>query len=211
MWLVDLTALCLIFPVLGIDPDGQLGIKKVDKNSVIRFLRGPDIIGSVVKLQVSKHSTKEVLEFSFKRADFRSGMDKSGCVLMCVSLLVKSAVALDSIMAVHRSVDKVKEVYLKLAALLSAVKVSLSCQKYVIQYLPASYVALLNLTNTVPHVCRRTQMIMKSTTTRHTGNHYPPTTSRHVCRARKRTGKRMTDKYMRIRRRGLGDRARACA
>lgn len=75
--------------VVGIDPDGQQGVKKVDKTNVIRFLRGPDSVGSHVTVKVSKHDTKELVEFALKRADYRS-------------------------------VEKIKDLYLKMAALNSA-------------------------------------------------------------------------------------------
>jgi hypothetical protein len=75
--------------VVGIDPDGQQGIKKVDKTSVIKFLRGPDTVGSQVVVRVSKHNTKEVVEFPLKRAEYRS-------------------------------VEKIKDLYMKMAALGSA-------------------------------------------------------------------------------------------
>ena len=75
--------------MVGIDPDGQQGVKKVDKTSVIRALRGPDSVGSQVTVKVSKHDSKELVEFALKRADYRS-------------------------------VEKIKDLYLKMAALGSA-------------------------------------------------------------------------------------------
>ena len=77
--------------VIAIDPDGKSGLKPVAASTIIPLLRGPDKVGSMVTLQVTKSSTKETLEFAMKRADFRQ-------------------------------VEKIKDVYMKLAELSSAAK-----------------------------------------------------------------------------------------
>ena len=58
--------------VLAIDPDGKSGFKAVTPANVISLLRGPDKVGSTVKLQIASSATKETNDFVLKRADFRA-------------------------------------------------------------------------------------------------------------------------------------------
>jgi hypothetical protein len=76
--------------VLAIDPDGKSGFTTVTPANVISLLRGPDRVGSMVKLQV-KQGAKDPIDFNLKRADFRQ-------------------------------VEKIKDVYMKLAELGTAAK-----------------------------------------------------------------------------------------
>jgi hypothetical protein len=58
--------------VLAIDPDGKSGFKAVTPANVISLLRGPDKVGSTVKLQIASSTSKETNDFALKRADFRA-------------------------------------------------------------------------------------------------------------------------------------------
>lgn len=77
--------------VLAIDPDGKTGFKAVTPANVISLLRGPDKVGSTVKLQIKSSATQETNDFLLKRADFRA-------------------------------VEKIKDVFMKLAELGTAAK-----------------------------------------------------------------------------------------
>ena len=79
--------------VLAIDPDGKSGFKAVTPANVVSLLRGPDKVGSHVKLQITKAGSttpRDVAEFNLVRADFRQ-------------------------------VEKIKDVFMKLAELAAAV------------------------------------------------------------------------------------------
>ena len=58
--------------VIGIDPDGSEGIRQADEASVIGLLRGADVVGSRLVVQVAKHSSGRIETFALQRADFRS-------------------------------------------------------------------------------------------------------------------------------------------
>ena len=77
--------------MLAIDPDGKTGFKAVTPANVISLLRGPDKVGSTVKLQIKSSATQETNDFLLKRADFRA-------------------------------VEKIKDVFMKLAELGTAAK-----------------------------------------------------------------------------------------
>ena len=87
--------------VLAIDPDGKSGFKAVTPANVVALLRGPDKVGSHVKLQITKAGSttpRDVAEFNLVRADFRQ-------------------------------VEKIKDVFMKLAELAAAVNDGVSLQQ----------------------------------------------------------------------------------
>jgi myosin heavy subunit len=78
--------------VTAIDPDGKSGLKQVTANSLVQLLRGEDVVGSQVTLQILKNGSSRKHLICLRRADFRS-------------------------------VERIKELYLKFAELEAEAKV----------------------------------------------------------------------------------------
>jgi hypothetical protein len=76
--------------VVAIDPDGKSGFKPVTAGSVVQLLRGDDMVGSHVVLQIQKPGSNAKYRVDLRRADFRSVERIKECYLKLAELEVEA-------------------------------------------------------------------------------------------------------------------------